>query len=196
MLEKNEMEINFMNAYRSDGDGLHSFIDDVDKEQYLYTYLFPDKCNYVMPVFDQPDLRAFWTLKTVSPTDWNVVSNDLELVSSKADSDLVRSNLMGIAKDFGSNLNFLDHKVHSFHQSEKIATYLYAVIAGPYGSFEYKGNYTKVPMKIYGRKSILDSIRHEETFEVTVAGMKYYEDLFGKPYQFRKYDQIFVPESN
>jgi hypothetical protein len=51
-VEKNEIEINFMNAYRSDGDGLHSFIDDVDQEQYLYTYLFPDKCNYVMPVFD------------------------------------------------------------------------------------------------------------------------------------------------
>ena len=110
------------------------------------------------------------------------MSNDLELVSAKADSDLVKNNLVGIAKEFGSDLNFMDHKVHTFHQSEKIATYLFAVIAGPYGFFEYKGDYTKVPMKIYGRKSILDSIRHKETFEVTVAGMKYYEDLFGKPY--------------
>lgn len=26
--------------------------------------------------------------------------------------------------------------------------------------------------------------------------MNFYKDLFGKPYAFRKYDQVFVPEFN
>ena len=30
----------------------------------------------------------------------------------------------------------------------------------------------------------------------TQVGMRFYHDLFGVPYQFRKYDQIFVPEFN
>ena len=33
-------------------------------------------------------------------------------------------------------------------------------------------------------------------FKVTQAGVKFYEQLFGKKYQFSKYDQVFVPEFN
>ena len=33
-------------------------------------------------------------------------------------------------------------------------------------------------------------------FLVTSVGMKFYNDLFGKPYPFNKYDQVFVPEHN
>jgi aminopeptidase N len=86
-----------------------------------------------------------------------------------------------------------------FPQSPKIATNIYAVVAGPYGYFEYKNEANDQfipPMRIYGRKSVLASVNHEEIFEVTVAGMKYYHDLFGRPYPFNKYDQVFAPESN
>jgi aminopeptidase N len=51
-------------------------------------------------------------------------------------------------------------------------------------------------MRIYGRKSVLTYINHEEIFAATLSGMKYYTDLFGRPYPFRKYDQIFAPESS
>jgi aminopeptidase N len=36
----------------------------------------------------------------------------------------------------------------------------------------------------------------DEIFEVTAQGMDYYTDLFGRPYPFNKYDQLFVPEFN
>ena len=36
----------------------------------------------------------------------------------------------------------------------------------------------------------------DEVFEVTRQGMDYYADLFGRPYPFSKYDQLFVPEFN
>lgn len=74
-----------------------------------------------------------------------------------------------------------------------------AVVAGPYGFYEHKYD-AKTPtipsMRIYGRKSVLNFINHEEIFEATLSGMKYYTDLFGRPYPFRKYDQIFAPESS
>lgn len=75
-VKENTVLITFLNGYRNDGDGLHSFVDQTDGQQYLYTHLEPDYCHYVMPIFDQPDLRATWTLTTMHPQDWNVVSNE------------------------------------------------------------------------------------------------------------------------
>jgi aminopeptidase N len=36
----------------------------------------------------------------------------------------------------------------------------------------------------------------EEVLEITGQGLDYYADLFGRPYPFGKYDQLFVPEFN
>jgi len=36
----------------------------------------------------------------------------------------------------------------------------------------------------------------DEMLATTLVGMRFYNDLFGIPYQFNKYDQIFVPEFN
>jgi aminopeptidase N len=52
------------------------------------------------------------------------------------------------------------------------------------------------PMRIYARKSLKNDINHQEMFLVTQCGMRYYKELFGKPYPFGKYDQVFVPEHN
>ena len=42
----------------------------------------------------------------------------------------------------------------------------------------------------------MKDVPHKEMFQVTQAGVKFYEQLFGKKYQFSKYDQVFVPEFN
>ena len=49
-------------------------------------------------------------------------------------------------------------------------------------------------MRIYARKSLLESVNHELMFNVTIGGMRFYKEMFGKEYPFRKYDQVFVPE--
>mmetsp|Transcript_9867 Transcript_9867/g.16599 ORF Transcript_9867/g.16599 Transcript_9867/m.16599 type:complete len:85 (-) Transcript_9867:521-775(-) len=68
--------MDILNKYRKDGVGLHSFVDAVDKEQYLYTQFEADFCHYVFPCFDQPDLKATWTLKAVVSDDWTVIANE------------------------------------------------------------------------------------------------------------------------
>jgi len=42
----------------------------------------------------------------------------------------------------------------------------------------------------------MKSVLHEELFKATASGMNFYNDMFGRPYPFRKYDQVFVPEFN
>ena len=51
-------------------------------------------------------------------------------------------------------------------------------------------------MRIYARKTLKEHVNHAEMFKVTQTGINFYEKLFGQPYPFGKYDQVFVPEHN
>lgn len=82
-----------------------------------------------------------------------------------------------------------------FNESPPIATYLYAIIAGPYAHVEPNVDGLP-PMRIFGRQSVMKVIRHDEMFKVTQAGIRFYEQLFGNKYPYSKYDQVFVPEFN
>ena len=48
----NIIKMAIQNMYRNDGDGIHSFIDPEDGEQYIYTMCEPDMCHWFIPVFD------------------------------------------------------------------------------------------------------------------------------------------------
>jgi len=78
-------------------------------------------------------------------------------------------------------------------KTEKISTYLYAFVVGPYEEISYEGpnknNY--VPLKLYAWKSFMKYIKGENAkifFELTTAGMDYYAEFFGIKYPFWKYD--------
>ena len=57
-LGANKITLMILNQYRNDGVGMHSFTDQQDGAQYMYTNLACDACRYVFPCFDQPDLKA------------------------------------------------------------------------------------------------------------------------------------------
>ena len=103
---------------------------------------------------------------------------------------MTMNELKSSAKDLQAD-NFVasieNSKVFWFDKSAKIATYLYAIVAGPYGYFE-KNVEGMPPMRIYARKSVMDDVEHEEMFLATQTGIKFYTDLFGCGYPFKKYD--------
>ena len=70
----NTATIEFEHPYDIDGTGLHRFVDPVDGLTYLYTYLLPYYANRLFPVFDQPNLKATFSLSVLAPQDWTVVS--------------------------------------------------------------------------------------------------------------------------
>ena len=81
----NEIELDFWSEYRKEGIGLHSFIDQVDNSQYVWSMSCEANCRLIFPCFDQPDLKATFSLKTALPDNWTAVSN--EMVHSKEDTD-------------------------------------------------------------------------------------------------------------
>ena len=149
-------------------------------------------------MFDQPDIRAKWVFKAIHPKEWTVVSNVFENKKAHNKEELTK-RLSGIATNFGVAGIFKGIEAPTtitFNESPAIASYLFAIVAGPYGYAESNVE-GMPPMRIYARQSLMADVAADtanEMFKVTQAGIKYYQNLFGKKYSFPKYDQIFVPE--
>ena len=53
-----------------------------------------------------------------------------------------------------------------------------------------------MPLGIYCRASLEQYLDADEILEITKQGFEFFEEQFGRPYPFTKYDQLFVPEFN
>ena len=151
--------------YMTDGTGLHRFQDPVDGRVYTHSQFATYDAHRAFACFDQPDLKATYTFQVTAPPDWVVVSN----TPSRRTGD-----------------------VSYFPKTKPMSTYLAAIVAGHYGSVheEHRG----IPLGIYCRQSLMEYLDPDELFELTRQGLDYFEERFGYPYMFGKYDQLFVPE--
>ena len=172
----NILEIEHEGIYSNSGEGLHRFVDPADNEVYLYTQFETGDARRMYACFDQPDQKATFTISTITPKHWAVISN--YGIESTKDLDGERKHTQ-------------------FATSQIISTYVTAIVAGAYTSVhdEYKGEKT-IPMGIYARKSFFQYVDAENIFEVTKQGFAYFEKTFGLAYPFGKYDQIAVAEYN
>ena len=62
-------------AYSHDGEGLHRSVDPADGEDYVYGHVFLDAAPTVFACFDQPDLKAPYTVAVTAPGEWTVLGN-------------------------------------------------------------------------------------------------------------------------
>ena len=62
-------------AYSRDGQGLHRAVDPADGEAYLYGHAFLAAAPRMFGCFDQPDLKAPYTVTVTAPRHWTVVGN-------------------------------------------------------------------------------------------------------------------------
>ncbi|CAI2383377.1 unnamed protein product [Moneuplotes crassus] len=195
--ETNTLSVVFKSKYNKDGTGAHHFKDPEDENEYVYTQFEAFHCHRAFPAFDQPDLRAALTLRTLSPEDWNVISNGLEqgLVDPADAADI----LEGVSKDIIDPYDG-HYKAQKYNPTPKIAPYLYAFVAGPYDFIETResipGRDEPLLMRLYFRKTLRkDAERIQEyMFDPVVRGIKWYSEFFGFNYPYEKYDQIYCPE--
>jgi aminopeptidase N len=79
-----------------------------------------------------------------------------------------------------------------------MSTYITALVAGPYYSVHdvYDGPHGSYPLRIFCRTSLAEFLDPDDIFLLTKQGFAFFEEEFGVPYPFVKYDQLFVPEFN
>ena len=172
---ENELTIEAEVAYSNTGEGLQKSVDPADNEIYLYSQGETAHIRKMYPCFDQPDLKATFTLSVLAPSHWEVLSN----------------NPVGSSRVEGPNTFW------EFTTTPRISTYITALVAGPYHHVhdEYVGEKV-VPLGIYCRKSLAESLDPEEIFQNTKEGFAYFEKIFGLAYPFEKYDQVAVVDFN
>lgn len=174
--EANELVVDADLAYTTTGEGLHRMVDPVDEQVYLYSQFETADAKRVFACFDQPDLKARYTLTVTAPADWVVVTNTL------ADESPAEHGAV----------------LHRFAPTEVMSTYLVALIAGPYHVVEdaYTDEHGTIPLRLLCRSSLAEHLDADRLFAETKEGFGFYHREFGMPYAFGKYDQIFVPEFN
>ncbi|AYY12164.1 aminopeptidase N [Actinobacteria bacterium YIM 96077] len=172
----NEVRVVADAAYMRTGEGLHRFVDPVDGETYLYSQFEVADARRVFACFDQPDLKGTFTFVIDAPAHWIVVANSPASISD------VREGV----------------RRWSFETTPALSPYVTAVVAGPYHEErdEYARHDATVPLRLFCRRSLAEHLDAGELFDLTKRGFAFYEDVFGLPYPFAKYDQLFVPEFN
>ncbi|MFL6075086.1 MAG: aminopeptidase N [Mycobacteriales bacterium] len=158
--------------YAPAGQGLVRHRDPADDLVYLYSHYEPADAHRVFGCFDQPDLKAVHTVTVTAPAGWEVVANTpAEEVEAVANGRRWR-----------------------FAPTPPMSTYITALMAGPYHvATDRCGD---IDLGLYCRRSLAEALETDELFEVTRQGLTYYQEKFGCPYPFGKYDQIFVPDLN
>jgi aminopeptidase N len=166
-------------AFTREGRGLHRFVDPADDLVYLHSQFEPFDAHLVYGCFDQPDLKASFALTVDAPAGWVVVSNG-------ATVDRPGEDAAGRWR---------------FAPTERISTYITAVVAGAYASVHDvhrgpgAGAAGELPLGIYVRRSLADHLDTAEILEVTKQGLDWYAEVFEMAYPFSgSYDQLFVPE--
>jgi aminopeptidase N len=173
----NELVVRADCRYMNTGEGLHRFVDPVDDAVYLYTQFETADAKRMFACFDQPDLKSVYRLTVIAPSDWKVVSNAKVESTEKTPEGATRT---------------------VFATSERISTYLVALVAGPYAEWhdQYTDEHGTIPLGIYCRASLAEHMDAERLFTETKQGFGFYHKAFATPYPFSKYDQLFVPEFN
>jgi len=72
---ENELVIQMNGLYSKTGEGLQRSVDPVDNEVYLYSQGETAFIRKMYPCFDQPDLKATFTLTVIAPNHWSVISS-------------------------------------------------------------------------------------------------------------------------
>ncbi len=174
----NELRVVTRCPYSRTGEGMHRFVDPVDDAVYLYTQFEPADAKRAFACFDQPDLKATFTFAVTTPQGWQVVSNEPA----------------GDPEPLGDG-----RAVTRFATTPRMSTYITAFVAGPYAvvrdRWERPGGGT-IPLGLYCRASLAQYLDADEILQITKQGFGFFEEQFGRPYPFTKYDQLFVPEFN
>lgn len=139
-------------------------------DDYMYTLLVPDRARTLFPCFEQPDLKALFTLRLELPAHWEAVSN------SAVSGTVVNGNRKSV----------------QFNRTEPLSTYLFSFVAGKMQRCERTiGGRT---IAAYHRENDPKRLQQLDIiFSQVAASIDWLEQYTGIPYPFAKYDIIILP---
>lgn len=137
---------------------------------YLYTLLVPDRARTLFPCFEQPSLKARFTLTLDLPADWQAVSNT---AVAERQTEGERATLR-------------------FGETQPLSTYLFSFVAGRMERSEWDDGGR--PLVAYYRETDSAKVAQlPDIFRQVSASIRWMEEYTGIPYPFSKYDFVILP---
>src|SRR5438309_4402300 len=193
---RNRITLSFESPIALSGSAVTRYVDREDGSEYIYTLFVPSDASSAFPCFDQPDLKARFSLDLVLPRAWTAVGNAP----------------IGAIEDLSSGQRRL-----RFAATPPISTYLFAFAAGPFaevqvpvppqsapagrkrGRAQRAGSLARekaVETRLFVRRSQLARARTEapEVLRLNRESVRWFERYFDSRFPFPKYDLVLVPE--
>jgi aminopeptidase N len=162
----NTVQLAFESPVAVSGSAVTRYKDREDGSEYLYTLLVPADASTLFPCFDQPDLKARFSLELDLPSHWKAFSNGA--MESQGEGKI------------------------KFKITEPISTYLFAFAAGPFETLRAEGD----PVRLVVRRSRLEAAKAHvgEVLRLNREATAYFERYFARKFPFAKYDLVLLPE--
>jgi aminopeptidase N len=164
----NLIEVNYTRAYVNNGNGLHRFEDLVDHKVYLFNHFEAYYAHLAFPCFDQPDLKAVFTVTAAAPKDWEVITSAPVLSKKTKDAE----------------------QTWEFAPSPKMSTYVLNLSAGPFKTWTKPG---RIPLRLFVRQSMQKYVEANELLNLAENAITFFEKQFTTPYPYKKLDLVVVP---
>lgn len=140
----------------------------------LYTLFVPARARLAFPCFDQPDLKARYTLRLDVPAGWQAVANGRAVASGAAPSGEGRQRV-------------------AFATTEPLPTYLFAFVTGRFsvetatrGGREFRMFHRETDAAKVARN-------RDAVFDLHAASLAWLEEYTALPYAFGKFDMVLIP---
>ncbi|HYN06666.1 MAG TPA: M1 family aminopeptidase [Vicinamibacterales bacterium] len=142
-------------------------------DEFLYSLFVPARASLAMPCFDQPDLKARWTVSLTVPADWTAVSNGREVSRTPA-ADPAFQEIV-------------------FAETEPLSTYLAAFAAGKFSIETTVVNGRE--FRMFHRETDAAKVARNSgaIFDLHVRALAWLEEYTGIPYPWGKFDFIAIP---
>src|SRR5688500_9241604 len=144
-------------------------------DEFLYTLFVPSRAQLAFPCFDQPDLKARYTLSLEVPESWQAVANGREV------------------GDGGQGAPPAGRRRVRFAETEPLPTYLFAFVAGRF--FVEAATRDGRPMRMFHRETDAAKVARNRDVIVDLHGraLAWLEEYTGIPYPFGKFDVVMIP---
>jgi aminopeptidase N len=140
-------------------------------DDFLYTLFVPARAHLTFPCFDQPDLKARYTLSLDTPAGWETVANG-RAAHSETNGGRTRVR---------------------FEETPPIPTYLFAFVAGKFSVETAMRNGRE--LRMYHRETDVAKVarNRDAIFDLHAAALTWLEDYTSIPYPFGKFDVVLIP---
>ncbi|HEX3101370.1 MAG TPA: M1 family aminopeptidase, partial [Pyrinomonadaceae bacterium] len=214
---ENVIKLDFTSPILTSGSAITRYVDKEDGAEYIYSLFVPSDASTAFPVFDQPDLKARFTLSIIHPDGWKTISN---------------TQLGRHVEWSGAGAMLI------YEETKPISTYVFAFAAGLWervsvppavaGGLTPSTTNSTGPIaallnralstddvqppatsggtdktaagdlatSVYVRKSQAAKFKPHaaEVFRLTREGIKYLETYFDYKFPWPKYDLVLIPE--